>query len=779
MKSYGDLLKRVERGEPLSAEQQRLLAEIALRDSVPAWGEHDQIGQASDAPKTNLEGFWARIKCFILLEEHRWRWWYGFEQVTKELNEDGYDHWEKQEEGINACGYNIIEDQNTGSGIEGTGVDLDIWNAEVRGGPFELAPCPVDTVVWMHKVGFGHSGKGEAITEYWFQYENHVNPTTTTTTTTTAAPSGSGSTTTSDNPISQTPDQTCTGQCKWIWSAESATWGLDGSDTDFCVNITTTSTSTSTSTTAGGSSTTSTTTSTTPGCFCTTTTTSTSTSTTAGGGPTTTTTSTTTTAPPTTTTAGNCVCAPPTFCGTDDGECNYTNCFPTVNQAPQCTPAPIYTTTTTASPTTPTPLNCALSDCVYQCRAGDTQWEWVQVADNCYAQHSSWCMCPGAGSIATVCHSATQGDYENVPCQSICASTTDAPTTTTKNVCVLGCNWVWMPRSNLSGWYWEIDPSSSDCYHGWYTGCPCPAPASDGTGPCSIAHTDCVTTTTTSTTTTINPYCTNYCWWLCKPSLNNIWVRIRFGCVYNDVVGCDCYPPSAGCSECAIYKTPCVTITTTTTTTLDPCAVTTIPPVTSSTTSTSTTENCESQCKWSWDEVGQSWSQIENNCPGSCPCYEPERAGYADCEKAETPCHFGPTTTTTAGPTTTTTTTAAPTTTTTPDGPTTTTAAPTTTTTTTAAPTTTSTSTSTSTTCDWQAECAERCGVGYCVYQCFYGSSWVMIDDDRCINNVIEDPECCGGDSCQCQDPASACVECTEANQYSYCWVDCLPQVLR
>ena len=382
---------------------------------------------------------------------------------------------------------------------------------------------------------------GETLPLYLVRnYESGVNlagsnATTTTTTTTTPA--------------------VCSGRCKWIWNLADEIWELDSSN---CGTATTTTTSTTT--TAG-----STTTTVALDCECvsgTTTTTNTSTSTTT-----------------TTTTASPCSCSYPAYCGTDDGECTYTNCVAGyVTTTLECT-----TTTSCDCNTTTTTPDC--SGCSnYIC----TPTGWVLVDDNCTGLcaaevPTSDCNFGSSGSC-----SGLGGISAGYGCSGEC---------------------IYIYYDALNDWYFAYGNCSSTvdsscyCQKPSYTGLNCArattyCQSSHEIDPCQRCY------STTSTTTTTPPTgCTGDCKFDWDASIEK-WILISSTCT----AGCTCLTPSiAGVDECEVIWTKCApsfTTTTTTTTTAAVCCPT-----------------AEGNCFYSFNFTTRLWSLTIDNCTAlGCTC---------------------------------------------------------------------------------------------------------------------------------------------------------------
>lgn len=361
----------------------------------------------------------------------------------------------------------------------------------------------------------------------------------------------------------------CSGDCKWVWSAASEEWTLD---TDGCA----TSTSSTTTTSEGATTvTSSSTTTTTDLCGC----------------PTSSTSSTTTTTP-------GCDCLYPTFCGTADEQCTYTQCAPYVNQPPVCA----STTTTTCDCDTSTTTTTGLPEgCDGSCYwvgvpgfilpgqgggggvVGTGAWVWRLMGGGCPGS----CPCP----------QPTSDPYCNTD-TTYCVYTPTPPVTPEPWSCEGTCIWWWVPA--LSAWVLETDGCSNS------VNCDCQPPSQPGTS-CSPIGTPCVptvaTTTTTegpcahcytSSTTTTTGVCDGYCLWQWD---TDAWELLVDECPS----ACPCLePPFGGQDDCDVEETPCAGSTTTTTTT----STTTTTTTTTTTSTTTTTPNSVCCCPDAYDGVG-------------------------------------------------------------------------------------------------------------------------------------------------------------------------------
>ena len=95
------------------------------------------------------------------------RYSYSFDEVEK--TGFGYGNWTTRSDGRTGTAYNLIEDMNTASGVQGNGVDRD--NLGTSDYTFTIQPAPSDVLVEIREVEYSDT------TEYWFQYENGVDGT--------------------------------------------------------------------------------------------------------------------------------------------------------------------------------------------------------------------------------------------------------------------------------------------------------------------------------------------------------------------------------------------------------------------------------------------------------------------------------------------------------------------------------------------------------------------------------------------------------------------------
>lgn len=93
------------------------------------------------------------------------RWSYTFEEVIKASK--GYGQWATKGGGRTGTAFNRFEDMNDGTGVEGTGIDVD-GSAFPDG--FAIQPVPTNQIVMMRRVREASSPS----VEYWFEFINAV-----------------------------------------------------------------------------------------------------------------------------------------------------------------------------------------------------------------------------------------------------------------------------------------------------------------------------------------------------------------------------------------------------------------------------------------------------------------------------------------------------------------------------------------------------------------------------------------------------------------------------
>ena len=433
---------------------------------------------------------------------------------------------------------------------------------------------------------------------------------------------GRGPTTTTPGPNSPVPQ--CSGQCKYIWSASTKTWTKD---TDGCTLATTTTSTTAAPTTSTTPNPSTTTTTSTTSCPCPTTLAATTpTPTTPPGGSTT-----------TTTTPAPCVCQPPQYCGTFDGECTWTFCAKTVAPAPDCTGTTTTSTTPGATTTTSTPAPCAVG-CDFSGGFPGQSPGWHKTSDGCPWWH---CPCQYPPSPPGICATT------HMPCI-VAPPTTQPP----EPGCYRDCQWAWSTGGS-GGWVrinfgcvgsqgCNCEPPSVPGDYCWQTAItPCAQPA----GSTTAAPTTYVPTTAPPSTTW-NP-CSGACVWGTQDGVH--WVQRTNPCFAT----CPCCPPGGTPrAPCETVQTPCDPHCNTTTTT------TAAPTTTTSTTAAPCTGNCVWECKYS---AAYYWNLNSMNCAAVPNCICGQFCPLAACDAA----HLGQTVTigcqpsnasTTACPSTTTTT---------------------------------------------------------------------------------------------------------------------------
>jgi len=149
----GDLLKRLKR---------------LLENNVDTTGRNRSIGRSFNSAKVG--GFWAKITGHTTDGTNRWL--YTFVSVIK--NGYGYGTWVEESDPFAGDARNTLEDMNSNSGVQGTGVDL----VNLPDG-FEIKPVPTNAIIRMYQVyvtesSSSSSSSGTSNPEYWFSYENAV-----------------------------------------------------------------------------------------------------------------------------------------------------------------------------------------------------------------------------------------------------------------------------------------------------------------------------------------------------------------------------------------------------------------------------------------------------------------------------------------------------------------------------------------------------------------------------------------------------------------------------
>ena len=112
-----------------------------------------------------LQGFIAIITGKAADGTNRWK--YTFVEVEQTTAE--YGGWTTLASGRSGTSRNLSEDINDAAGVQGNGVDL--ANLDTADYTFTIQAVPTNGLVRMWEA------QNEAVTEYWFQYENGVDGT--------------------------------------------------------------------------------------------------------------------------------------------------------------------------------------------------------------------------------------------------------------------------------------------------------------------------------------------------------------------------------------------------------------------------------------------------------------------------------------------------------------------------------------------------------------------------------------------------------------------------
>jgi hypothetical protein len=123
------------------------------------------IGLAARSPLPR-QTFWATITGHTEDGPNRYR--YNYTEAAKTAT--GYGGWTDKPAGRTGVCFNLTEDINDGSGVEGNGIDLD---GEDFPDGFTLRPCPDGTPVLLTIVTLADASAKEA----WFSWENPVDGT--------------------------------------------------------------------------------------------------------------------------------------------------------------------------------------------------------------------------------------------------------------------------------------------------------------------------------------------------------------------------------------------------------------------------------------------------------------------------------------------------------------------------------------------------------------------------------------------------------------------------
>ena len=132
-----------------------------------AFKKPDQYVRRRDVP-----GFWAIILNSTPATGQPNRWEYQWIEAKK--NGRGYGTWAPDPEGRSSVNdgnaYNVLENPNDGTGVEGIGVDVDTLP-----GTFSIKPVSSSTLVRMSTIKAPAEEPEEpAVVEYWFSYWNAV-----------------------------------------------------------------------------------------------------------------------------------------------------------------------------------------------------------------------------------------------------------------------------------------------------------------------------------------------------------------------------------------------------------------------------------------------------------------------------------------------------------------------------------------------------------------------------------------------------------------------------
>ena len=123
-----------------------------------------QVPGGTPRPK---QTFYARIEFSSPAGDNRWT--YSWQEVIKDGR--GFGNWTSRTNGRQglffdeAAGHNFYEEMNSGSGVQGHGIDIDDLPAG-----FATVPCPNGQIVLMYVVPLA-DGTGY---EHWFHFTNDV-----------------------------------------------------------------------------------------------------------------------------------------------------------------------------------------------------------------------------------------------------------------------------------------------------------------------------------------------------------------------------------------------------------------------------------------------------------------------------------------------------------------------------------------------------------------------------------------------------------------------------
>jgi hypothetical protein len=129
---------------------------------VEGWPAAADSLQGNSRQSFSRRYFWARISANSLYSINQYT--YTFIEIEK--TSAGYGGWADKTGGRTGTAYNTFEDSNTGSGVQGDGVDID----NLSGTGFALQPIPVRTdpvlVYWIYLT--------DGSIEYWISVPNAI-----------------------------------------------------------------------------------------------------------------------------------------------------------------------------------------------------------------------------------------------------------------------------------------------------------------------------------------------------------------------------------------------------------------------------------------------------------------------------------------------------------------------------------------------------------------------------------------------------------------------------
>jgi hypothetical protein len=169
-------LKRPQKGDPISAREQRKLVD-AVRPVLGAPGTmRDGLGYyGRRTSSVGATGVFIRAKitgATVADTPAKNRWKYSWREVEKTVvgyGTAGTGPWTVLSGGREGTSnaYNYVEAANDATGQQGNGVDV----ANLLG-TFALKAVPNDVIVLLEEINFRVTGT--LYTEYWFSYENGV-----------------------------------------------------------------------------------------------------------------------------------------------------------------------------------------------------------------------------------------------------------------------------------------------------------------------------------------------------------------------------------------------------------------------------------------------------------------------------------------------------------------------------------------------------------------------------------------------------------------------------